>query len=141
MIAADVMTREVISVDVTSLLADAVAVMSEHRIRHLPVLGDGKSLVGMISDHDLRQFSLSLVKDVESYERLRARLRKPVAEVMSADVLTVTPETDLVEVVDLMVEEKVGALPVVDPDSDALVGMVSYVDVLQAARESFREEA
>jgi CBS domain-containing protein len=87
----------------------------------------------------LSRFNLSRVGDIESYERLQVRLRAPVAEVMSANVLTVTPETDLSEIVDLMVEEKVGALPVVETERDVLVGMVSYVDVLRAARDALRE--
>ena len=139
MLVADVMTRDVITVDISNDLAQAVSVMSEHDIRHLPVLEDGVRLAGVISDRDLRQLSLAGVRDMESYERLQARLRAPLTTVMSADVLTVDPETDLSEAVDLMVGEKIGALPVVDPETDTLVGMVSYVDVLRVARNALSE--
>jgi CBS-domain-containing membrane protein len=141
MIAADVMTRDVITVDVQSELGQALEVLSEHDIRHLPVLEDGQRLAGILSDTDLRAFNVTRVQDLEGYERLRARLRAPVSSVMSADVITVEPETDLKEVVELMIEEKVGALPVVDTETDTLVGMVSYVDVLRAAREALAEQA
>src|SRR5262245_56928629 len=104
MLVADVMTREVITVDISNDLAQAVSVMGEHDIRHLPVLEDGLRLAGVISDRDLRQLSLARVRDMESYERLQARLRAPLTAIMSADVLTVDPETDLSEAVDLMVE-------------------------------------
>jgi acetoin utilization protein AcuB len=47
----------------------------------------------------------------------------------------VDPETEVSEAIDLMIEHRIGALPVVEPDSTKLVGIVSYVDVLRAARD------
>jgi acetoin utilization protein AcuB len=54
---------------------------------------------------------------------------------MTSDVITVHPESDASEAIDLMIEHRVGALPVVEPDSTKLVGIVSYVDALRAARD------
>ena len=54
---------------------------------------------------------------------------------MSADVATIAPAAELVEVIDAMLESGVGALPVVDDAADELLGIVSYVDVLRAVRE------
>jgi acetoin utilization protein AcuB len=139
MIAADLMTRDVVTIDASSSLSQAAAVMSEHNIRHLPVLGDDEHLAGILSDHDMREFNLSRVADMESLERLQARLSVSVSMIMSADVITVEPETEVSEIVELMVEEKIGAVPVVDPETDTLVGMISYVDVLRAAREALKE--
>ncbi len=65
----------------------------------------------------------------------------PVVNVMSADVIFVEPETELSDVVDLLIESKVGALPVVQPDTRAVVGIVSYIDVLRALREDIEEES
>ena len=141
MLVADVMTRNVITADISNDLGQAVSIMSDNEIRHLPVLEDGVRLAGVISDRDLRHLGLARVSDIESYERLQARLRAPVTTVMSANVLTVDPETDLAQVVDLMVEEKIGALPVVDPETDTLVGMVSYIDILRVARNALGEES
>jgi CBS domain-containing protein len=56
---------------------------------------------------------------------------------MTGDPITVDEETELTEVIDLMIEHKVGALPVVAEDK--LVGIVSYVDVLKAARAGFED--
>lgn len=101
-------------------------------VRHIPIVDDG-ALVGIVSDRDLREVTSRLVAEGET--RLDRVLDRPVADIMSADVVSVNPETDLEEVVDLMIEHKVGALPVVSP-GDELVGIVSYVDVLRAARDS-----
>ncbi len=61
-----------------------------------------------------------------------------ICSVMSGDVLVVTPVTGVEEIIDLMTEHKIGALPVVDNDSQ-LVGIVSYVDVLRAAGRAFAQ--
>lgn len=63
-------------------------------------------------------------------------LDSPVSEIMSSDVISVPGDAGLTDVIDLIVESKVGAIPVVDPKSNALVGIVSYIDVLKAVRES-----
>jgi acetoin utilization protein AcuB len=54
---------------------------------------------------------------------------------MSSDVVTVNPETEVGEAIDLMIEHRIGALPVVEADSTKLVGILRYVDALRAARE------
>ena len=56
---------------------------------------------------------------------------------MSAGVVSVDPETEVGEVVDLMIEHRIGAVPVVARGTDEIVGIVSYVDVLRASKEDF----
>lgn len=102
-------------------------------VRHLPIVNDGE-LVGIISDRDLRDVTSRLVAEGET--EINRVLDRPISDLMSADVLSVDPETELEEVVDLMIEHRVGALPVVSPGTDELVGIVSYVDVLRAARDN-----
>lgn len=60
------------------------------------------------------------------------RLLSP--KVMSSDVTCVEAETDLSVVIELLLEHKIGALPVVQPDTQAVVGIVSYIDVLRAVQ-------
>jgi CBS domain-containing protein len=52
----------------------------------------------------------------------------------------VQPETELSDVIDLLVESRVGALPVIDPDTRAVVGIVSYIDVLRAIQDQLEEQ-
>jgi acetoin utilization protein AcuB len=54
---------------------------------------------------------------------------------MSPDVIAVAPDAELGEVIDLLVENRIGAVAVVRPETDELVGIVSYIDVLQAMRD------
>ena len=113
----------------------ALEVMEEQGIRHLPVVR-GREVIGMLSDRDVRGVGVSLVHDLESLDQLQAKLRQKVTEVMSGNVLSVGPQSDVGEVVDLILDEKVSAVPVVDEETSDLVGIVSYVDVLRAVRNS-----
>lgn len=135
MTAEEIMTDDVTTIDEGATLGAALEVMEEQGIRHLPVVR-GREVIGMLSDRDLRGVGVSMVHDIESLDRLQARLGRRVTELMSGNVLTVGPQSEVGEIVDLMVEEKVSAVPVVDEDGNDLVGIVSYVDVLRAVRDS-----
>jgi acetoin utilization protein AcuB len=80
------------------------------------------------------------VLTTEGADALRRALATPVIRVMSSDVVSVGVEDDLAEVIDLMLEHKVGAIPAVRPDTRQVVGIVSYIDVLRAVQELVAEE-
>ncbi|MEY3012950.1 MAG: hypothetical protein RIT45_1685 [Pseudomonadota bacterium] len=124
----EIMTHAPLSVGSDARVADALDLMYEHDIRHVPVIDDGE-LVGMLSDRDLRDF----LRAEDGYRRAQG---VGVTEVMSADAISVEPEAEISEVIDVMLENKIGAVPVVDGHSDKVVGIVSYVDVLAVAREA-----
>ncbi len=136
--AEELMTEDVLTVEESAPLAEAAELLAEQAIRHLPVVR-GRTLVGMLSDRDMRSMGLGSVSSFEDFEALRGRLAEPVSTVMRADVLTVGRSTEVGEIIDLLIEEKVGAVPVVDETEGALVGIVSYVDVLRAAREALQD--
>jgi CBS domain-containing protein len=126
--ARDVMTSKLVTGKVTESVSQVMDTMFSQDIRHLPIVS-GDELVGMISDRDLRQFSRSVMLDGAA---ARAQLSAPIGKMMSSDVLTADPEDEIDELIDTMVENKVGAIPIVDGDG-ALVGIVSYIDILRAA--------
>ena len=130
----EMMSRDVITIEATQSIADAVEVLGERDLRHLPVLSQGR-LVGMLSDRDVRSLGLTRALDGATIAQAHERMRWTVARAMSADVATIAPAAELVEVIDAMLESGVGALPVVDDAADELLGIVSYVDVLRAVRE------
>jgi acetoin utilization protein AcuB len=137
--ARDVMTQDPVTVTPRATVAEAWELMSELDIRHVPVVEAGV-LVGMLSDRDLARFDLVRLLTVEGPEVFQRELATPVVRVMSADVVVVQPETELGEVIELLIEHKIGAVPVVKPDTREIVGIVSYVDVLRALRDSIAEE-
>lgn len=128
------MTENPVTVSETASLGEALEILSELEIRHLPVVRKGE-VVGMLSDRDLRALGLSTTADVQRMDAIRASLTARVTTLMTGDVVTVDRDTTLPEIVDLMISEKIGAIPVVDPDSDTLVGIISYIDMLKALRD------
>lgn len=135
----EIMTPNPITVSPKATLAEVWDLMREMEIRHVPVVESG-ALVGMLSDRDLARLDLTRVLAVEGVGALRRELSAPIADVMSGDVIVVEPETGLDDVLDLLIEHKVGALPVVEPDTREVVGILSYIDVLRALRELLEEE-
>jgi acetoin utilization protein AcuB len=109
-------------------------------VRHLPVVDEQGELVGILSDRDLRSLRLPPAAAGETSGPPLLRSRRPVADFMSGGVISVDPAAHVGEIIDVMLEESVGALPVVDEDGE-LVGIVSYVDVLRGLRRSLPEES
>ena len=137
--ARDVMTPNPVAVTPRTSVAEVWDLMRELEIRHVPVV-EGGALVGMLSDRDLAQVDIARLLTLEGAEALRHQLGTPVVKVMSSDVIFVSAESDLSEVVELLVEHKVGAVPVVRSETRELVGIVSYVDVLRAVHDLLEEE-
>ena len=132
----DVMTRAPLTVTATETIGEADDLMSQNKIRQLPVV-KGKELVGIVTDRDLLSFlSGSLLASPEQRE---LALKTRVREIMTSDPITVGPDDDLEEAVELLIEEKVGGIPVVD-ETEGLVGIVTYVDVLRCFLNWLQEE-
>lgn len=138
MIAREVMTANPVTVSPETSLSEAADIMHEHDIRHLPVVKRG-ALVGMVSDRDFGHVDTFRLLSEEGVDAFKRQLATPVIRVMNSDVICVEGDTDLGEVVGLMIEHKVGAIPVVAPGTRALVGIVSYVDVLRAVQDLLSE--
>lgn len=131
-VAAELMTQNPTIVSATASVRDAVALFRDLEVRHLPVVNDDGELVGMLSDRDLRGLSFPSLINEEWLGTIQSALDAQVSSLMTSDVLFVDAETDISEVIDRMLEHKIGAVPVVDAEG-LLAGIVSYVDVLRAA--------
>jgi acetoin utilization protein AcuB len=131
MIAADVMTENPRTVKPTDAISDALDVLQAMDIRHLPVVDDEGNLVGMLSDRDLGPLLRVFTEGAEAEQLVLPLSRRRVVEFMSADVLSVEPDTEVGEIIDTMLDQKIGAVPVVDAEGE-VVGIISYVDILRA---------
>ena len=139
MTAGALMTTYPVTVTTQATIAEALDLMRDLDIRHIPVVERG-ALVGMLSDRDLAYLDVGAMLTDEGAETLRRELTTPVVKAMRSDVICVEPETALSDVVGLLIEHKIGAVPVVHPDTHAVVGIVSYIDVLRAVQDSLEEE-
>jgi CBS domain-containing protein len=123
----DIMTKEVATLDINDELSLANDIMRLGRIRHLPVV-DGPRLVGIISERDLFRSSLAqaLGFGTKATRDIMKTLR--IKDIMVAGVVTVSPEAGVCEAIRLMVDKKIGCLPVVE--DDRLVGLITETDML-----------
>lgn len=110
--AQDVMTRMVITVSPETRVEDAAAKLAQHRITGLPVLNESGSVVGMISDFDLI-----------------GKRGRVVSDIMTTQVISISPDTDLGEVGHILTDRHIRRLPVVQ--AGHLVGIVSRGDLIK----------
>ena len=127
----EIMRPEFVSLELSDKLDFAQQIMQLGRIRHMPVLLQGR-LVGIVSSRDLLAASLSKVLQLARERQLSFLGMVEVEEVITRDVLTVPPETTLEEAARLLLRHKIGCLVVVKED-DVPVGLVTETDLLREA--------
>jgi acetoin utilization protein AcuB len=134
----DVMTKDPIAIDPEAAVGTALDVMRTKHIRHLPVVDDAGTLVGIVTDRDLRHAALAPALDEYLSVRAHRRARQmsetlenlQVKDVMTWAVVTTGPEAPLTYGALIMFERRVGSLPVLE--RGRLVGMLTERDVLRA---------
>lgn len=125
----ELMTREPLCVSVDTPVVDARRMMVEHRIRHLLVKDAGR-LAGIVTDRDIRLNLPSPATSLSVWEVNYLLARMTVDSVMTSTVLTVDPDRDVVEAAGIMLDHKIGALPVVE--DGMVVGIMTETDILRA---------
>jgi len=126
------MTRTVITIDENADILEAKKKMAEHRIRHLPVVSEDSRLRGFVTDRDIRSAMPSSVLDAPDRDMAYARLAEiRVAQIMTKNPVTLSPQDTLQDALLLIQEKKVGACPVVD-EQGVLKGILSTRDLIRA---------
>jgi acetoin utilization protein AcuB len=129
MLVRDYMTRHPLLADPEMSVVDAQRYMVETNIRRLPVVGDGKRLLGLVTRQSLlvdpgRLGSLNMW-EIAGY---LSRLTLKEVMIKARDVVTVGPDVTIEEAARLMVEKKVGCLPVLE--DDVVIGIITETDLL-----------
>jgi len=125
------MRTDFVSLQEGDRLDFAEDVMRLGRIRHLPVLKEGR-LAGIVSQRDLLAHSLSRTLDFDPQDRRSFLKSVDVSEAMTKDVVTVEETTGLEEAARLMIRHQIGCLPVVGAVRFP-IGLVTETDLLRAA--------
>ena len=129
-----IMTSSPVTASVRTTIGQAWEALGALEVRHLPIVNEDRELVGIVSDRDFTvPPSLPLVTELLGNRVMS--LDAPVGTIMTGAPISVEPDDDIQDAVDLMLENKVGALPVVSPEG-RVVGIVSYLDVLRIPRSS-----
>jgi acetoin utilization protein AcuB len=127
----ELMNRTLVTIAESSSCREAVELMHRARIRHLPVLRDDGALVGVVTDRDLRHylFRPHVGKDIGASSVELLLKAEAVSEIMSAPVLTIDAADAVTEAARIMLENKVGSLPVTE--GGRLVGIITETDLLR----------
>lgn len=121
----------VVTVNLAAPLSEALALMHEHDVRRLPVVIDTGELRGIITHGDIRGTDVLRAGGFDPLLIGNALRQIKVYQVMTERPLTVTPETGLREAAMLMIENKIGGLPVVDSNA-MVVGIITESDLFEA---------
>jgi CBS domain-containing protein len=126
--AKEMMQIRIISVSSETSLAEARRVMTANKIRHLPVVSNGR-LVGIVTDRDIRNASPSPATTLSRGEINYQLDTTPIKTCMTKDILTVGPDEDLVQGGQRIISGQLGCLPVLDEGQ--LVGIITETDLLK----------
>jgi len=125
----DLMTTSPITVGPETPVLDARQLMLDKRFRHV-LIADGPKLLGIVTDRDIRLNLPSPATSLSVWEINYLLARLTVASVMTKSLVTVSPRQDTRDAARLMLDHKIGALPVVD--GGQLVGIITETDLLRA---------
>jgi CBS domain-containing protein len=106
----------------------AIALLVQHRIGALLVMDESNRLVGILSERDIMR---TAAEDEQLFDR-------PVADIMTRDVVVGMPQDDVIAVAHTMLEKRFRHLPIVDEGQ--LIGIISIGDVLKVQRDAYRGE-
>lgn len=115
----------------TNTIGEAFRLLRENRIRHLPVIDQGR-LVGIVSDRDLRD---ALPSSLLYHEDDKSVFSRPVTDIMKHEVITGHPLDFLEDAAKTVYMHKVGCLPIVE--GDQLVGIITESDIFHNLVELF----
>jgi acetoin utilization protein AcuB len=133
---ADFMMKNPLTVSPSDTVGQADELMYENQCRQLPVVINNQ-LAGIITDRDIRSFlSGSLLSDPEARQ---AAFSTKIAEIMTREPITLSPDDELETAVKLLLTEKFGGVPVVD-NAEGLVGIVTSIDLLRCFLNRLQED-
>ena len=125
----DYMTPQPEALEASQNLLDAVLLLRKSGFRHIPVLDQGQ-LAGVISERDLWRFSPTMLIPLSQQDYNRVFEETSIGKVMTRDPQTIAPDAPLSQAVDLLIQNRLGCLPVME--NDILVGIITVRDMLRA---------
>jgi CBS domain-containing protein len=127
--AGDIMSRSVISIAKESSLSNAADIMFKNKISGMPVVENDGSIVGIITITDLFM-AMGTIKYGASLEKGKNLCAEPiVSAIMIKDVMTITEDKNMDEIIDMMISRSMHTIPVVKDGK--LIGVVGRRDVLR----------
>ncbi|TFJ92572.1 acetoin utilization AcuB family protein [Lentibacillus salicampi] len=124
MLVEEIMKKEVITLPPTATIADALQLLQENPIRHIPIVDNENQVIGIISDRDVRDATPSIFDEHTNHQAFR----NEVHSIMSRPVTTVHPLDLVEEIARVFYDEEFACLPVVR--TNQLIGIITEKDML-----------
>ncbi|WP_347549257.1 acetoin utilization AcuB family protein [Pseudalkalibacillus hwajinpoensis] len=124
MVIEEIMNRNVFSLKESQTIADAIKVMQEKNIRHLPIVNNEEELTGIVSDRDIKDASPSILDTDPNKEVLQS----PLYSIMKKEVITAHPLDFVEEISTIFYEQRISSIPIVD--KRRVIGIVTETDML-----------
>ncbi|KYG26684.1 acetoin utilization AcuB family protein [Alkalihalobacillus trypoxylicola] len=129
MLVEDIMRKEVMTLKKDATIKDAIQLLEEKRIRHLPIVDESFSLIGIVSDRDIRDARPSIF----TIEKESTTLEQSIETLMKKEVITAHPLDFIQDVSSLFYENHIGCLPIIDQNK--LVGILTEKEILYSLIE------
>lgn len=129
-----IMTKDLITLNPTQSLYDAEKLFKKHNIRHIPIV-EGKTIIGVLSYSDLLRISFADLTDEEDSIESVVYDAFTISQVMAKVPLTVTTDTTIKEVAEILSKQSFHSLPVIE--NEELVGIVTTTDLINYLLEQY----
>jgi acetoin utilization protein AcuB len=131
----DYMTRHPVMIEPDMSILEAQSIMSEAKVRHLPVVAEGKRLVGLVTRQTMRIPPTELASlNVWEITRFLSDLKVKDVMVKRENLVTTEPDVSLEEAAKIMTSNKIGSLPVLE-EGDIVVGIITEIDMMAQLTE------
>ena len=131
----DRMTSPVVTITPDTPFDKAMKMMRKHNFRRLPVVDDKGNLAGIVSERDLLRASPSQANSLDVWELSYLLTKLKISSIMSHPVISVSANTSMVNAARIMIERKIGGLPVTE--GQKVIGIITETDIFKAFVEQF----
>jgi acetoin utilization protein AcuB len=135
MLVKDRMSAHPLTIDPEESVSNTHRYMQEQKVRHLPVVGKNGKMIGLVTEKDLLKAEPSSATSLSMWEIHSLLMKVKVKSVMVRDVFTTSEDTPIEEAAHLMLEHKIGCLPVLRDEQ--LVGIITESDIFRTLMELF----
>ena len=128
--AAEIMTKNVVTVKQDTSLQDALKMMDEQKISHLVVVDDDRKVIGIFSDRDVKKLVSPFAGSSRETDQDRATLKIKAAQLMKSPIIAVKPDDSIKTCAEKMLQKSIHAVPVIEENAE-VKGIVSSSDLLK----------
>ncbi len=129
MIVEEIMISKLYTLEKENTIEEAIHLMKENRIKHIPIVDRDMRLIGIVTDRDIKE----AIPSIFFFDDNREILQKPLESIMTTEVITGHPLDFVEEVAAIFYESKIGCLPILK--DKRLVGIITQTDLLHTLVE------